>query len=95
MELAASTVMLTQGCPHLPAAHSLGEVGSMGAAENAVHKRARDSKPKGRICFAVIMTVDPFLVIYSGHLDASGRKQTIREHREGKASRKTFELLIM
>lgn len=41
------------------------------------------------------MALDPFQEIYSGHLDASGRKQNIREHREGKASRKTFELLVM
>ena len=67
----------------------------MGAAENAVHNWTRDGKPEDRIYFAIIMTVDPLPVIYSGHLDASGRKQSIREHREGKASRKTFELLIM
>lgn len=60
--------------PHLPAAHSLGEVGYMGAAENAVHKWTSDSKPENRIYFAVIMTVDPFPFIYSGHLDASRRR---------------------
>lgn len=67
----------------------------MGAAENAVHKWTGDGKPEDRIYFAVIMTVDPFPVIHSGHVDASRRKWSIREHREGKASGKTFEILIM
>lgn len=67
----------------------------MGAAENAVHKWSRDGKPEDRIYFAVITMVDPFPGIYSGRLDASGGKWSIREHREEKASRKTFELLIM
>lgn len=48
-----------------------------------------------RIYFAVIMTVDPFPAMYSGHLDASGRKLRIKENRQRKASRKTFELLMM
>lgn len=79
----------------MPPPASLGEVGYTGAADNAVHKWTRDGKPEDRIYFAVIMMVDPFPAIYSGHLDASGRKQSVREHREGKASRKTLELLIM
>lgn len=79
-------LMLMQECPHQPS-----HPGCLRAAENAEHHKGWGPK----IYFAAIMTVDPSPVMYSGHLDASGRKQRIKENTEGKASRKTFELLHM
>lgn len=76
-------VMLMQCCPHQPS-----QPGCLRAAENAAHNKGWEP----RIYFAVIMTVDPFPVMYSGHLGGN----RIKENTEGKEnSRKTFELLII
>lgn len=51
--------------------------GCLRAAENAAHNKGWEP----RIYFAVILSVDPFPVMYSGHLDASGRKENKIKHR--------------
>lgn len=78
-------------CP-LPEDHGLGESGCAEDAGNRAHKWIKDGRWQDNL---VIMTVDPFPVMYSGHLGASGRKCSKREHREEKASGKTSELLVM